>query len=226
MCLWQLCPQLLYHRAWKRRRGRCRGGVERSFGGDGGESNSPSRTLRQGPLRACPMLCRQPAGLPSAGSPAVQSRVPRSGLTSGYAAVTGVASSLNDASTAREDEAASTLTLAAYAARARAGWRLPVTSFCHVIYEAQWRPRLAFPDNQALSNPHIPRADVRRRPHSLPERLFDGNPYSASTSIQTTTASPDWRGPWSNRPAESIGTPSRSAAARLWSSMKTPTARE
>src|SRR4029077_1582122 len=108
-------------------------------------------------LRACPMVCRQPAGLPSAGSLTVQSRAPRSGLASDYATVIGVASSLNDASTAREDEAASTLTLAAYAARARAGWRLPVTSFCHVIYEAQWHPRLAFPDSQTLSNPHIPK---------------------------------------------------------------------
>src|SRR6476469_1470593 len=123
-----------------------------------------SRTPRPEPFtrdqpRACPMLCRQPAGLPSAGSLTVQSRAPRSGLASDYATVIGVASSLNDASTAREDEAASTLTLAAYAARARAGWRLPVTSFCHLINEARWQPRLAFPDSQALSNPHIPKVD-------------------------------------------------------------------
>ena len=81
------------------------------IGGDGGESNSPSKTLHQGPLRACPMICRQPAGLPSAGSLTVQLRVLRSGLNSDYAAVIRVASSLNDASTAREEEAASTLTL-------------------------------------------------------------------------------------------------------------------
>ena len=97
-----------------------------------------SRTPRPEPfvrdqLRACPMLCRQPAGLPSAGSLTVQSRVPRSGLLSDYATVAGAAPSLNDASTAREDEAASTLTLAAYAARARAGWRLPVTSICRLF---------------------------------------------------------------------------------------------
>ena len=46
------------------------------------------------------------------------------------------ASPLHDASTARGDEAASTLTLLPQAARARAGWRLPVTSFCRLINEA------------------------------------------------------------------------------------------
>ena len=82
-----------------------------SVGGDGGESNSPSRTLRQGPLRACPMICRQPTRRPSAGSRPVQSRVPRSGFERRYAAIAPFASSLNDASTAHEEEAASTLTL-------------------------------------------------------------------------------------------------------------------
>src|SRR3990172_729198 len=102
-----------------------------------GESRTPRpEPFARDQLRACPMLCRQPAGLPSAGSRPVQLRAPRSGLISGYVALAGDASSLNDASTARGDEAASTLTLAAYAARARAGWRLPVTSFCHLIYEA------------------------------------------------------------------------------------------
>ena len=80
-------------------------------GGDGGESNSPSRTLRQGPLRACPVICRQPVGRPSAGSRPVQSRVPRSGFERRYVALAPFASSLNDASTAHEEEAASTLTL-------------------------------------------------------------------------------------------------------------------
>ena len=47
----------------------------------------------------------------------------------------------------------------------------------------------------------------------------------ASTSIQTTTASPDRRSPRSSRPCSSIGTPRRFAAARLRSSTKMPTAR-
>ena len=80
-------------------------------GGDGGESNSPSRTLRRRPLRACPMICRRPPGRASALCRTVQSRVPRSGLTPDYASLVRIAAPLDDASTTREAEAASTLTL-------------------------------------------------------------------------------------------------------------------
>jgi len=82
-----------------------------SAGGDGGGSNSPSRTISRRPLRACPMLCRRPSRRPSAVCWAVQSRVPGSGLVSGYATLAGAASPLSDASTAHGEEAASTLTL-------------------------------------------------------------------------------------------------------------------
>src|SRR5262249_8604161 len=109
-------------------------GAER--GGDGGESNSPSRTLLRRPLRACPMVCRRPAGRASAPCRTVQSRAPRSGLTPDYATLVRIAGPLDDASTTRGPEVASTLTLAAYAARARADWRLPGTSFCRLFYEA------------------------------------------------------------------------------------------
>src|SRR3974390_777732 len=81
-----------------------------SAGGDGGESNSPSRTFSQRPLRACPMVCRRPDGPPSAAYRPVQSR-PLAGLTPDSATPLGVASPRDDASTARGDEAASTLTL-------------------------------------------------------------------------------------------------------------------
>ncbi len=80
-------------------------------GGDGGESNSPSRTLRRRPLRACPMVCRRPPGRASALCRAVQSRAPRSGLTPDYVTLVRIAASLGDASTTREAEVASTLTL-------------------------------------------------------------------------------------------------------------------
>ena len=80
-------------------------------GGDGGESNSPSRTLRRRPLRACPMVCRRPPGRASALCRAVQSRAPRSGLTPDYVTLVRIAASLSDASTTREAEVASTLTL-------------------------------------------------------------------------------------------------------------------
>ena len=92
------------------RGGRLKRTTERS-GGDGGESNSPSRTLNRNPLRACPMVCRRPAGRPSAGYRTVQSRAPRSGLTPGYATLARIAAPLNDASTTRGTEVASTLTL-------------------------------------------------------------------------------------------------------------------
>ena len=80
-------------------------------GGDGGESNSPSRTLRRRPLRACPMVCRRPLERASAPCRAVQSRTPRSGLTPDYVTLVRIAAPLHDASTTREAEAASTLTL-------------------------------------------------------------------------------------------------------------------
>ena len=80
-------------------------------GGDGGESNSPSRTLRRRPLRACPMVCRRPPERASAPCRTVQSRAPRSGLTPDYVTLVRIAAPLNDASTTREAEVASTLTL-------------------------------------------------------------------------------------------------------------------
>ncbi len=54
---------------------------------------------------------RQPVGRPSAGFCPAQSRVPRSGFAPAYVALVRAAPSLSDASTAREGEAASTLTL-------------------------------------------------------------------------------------------------------------------
>ena len=80
-------------------------------GGDGGESNSPSRTLLRRPLRACPMVCRRPPERASAPCRTIQSRAPRSGLTPDYATLVRIASPLDDASTTREEEVASTLTL-------------------------------------------------------------------------------------------------------------------
>lgn len=79
-------------------------------GGDGGESNSPSRTVCRRPLRACPMLYRRAVRLPSAASRPIQSR-PLSGFAFDYATLLDGASPLNDASTARGEGAASTLTL-------------------------------------------------------------------------------------------------------------------
>ena len=93
----------LSHKAARRRRG--------AGGGDGGESNSPSRALRQGPLRACPMVCRRSPERPSAACRAIQSRFPRSGFAPAYVALGRRASPLDDASTTRGAEVASTLTL-------------------------------------------------------------------------------------------------------------------
>jgi hypothetical protein len=79
-------------------------------GGDGGESNSPSRNLRRRPLRACSMICRRSPGRPSTAYRALQSR-PLAGFNSDYATLLGIAPPLNDASTAHGGEAASTFTL-------------------------------------------------------------------------------------------------------------------
>src|SRR5689334_20777058 len=57
------------------------------------------------------MLCRRSPGRASAPCRTIQSRAPRSGLTPDYATLIRIAASLHDASTTREAEAASTLTL-------------------------------------------------------------------------------------------------------------------
>src|SRR6266542_1817630 len=74
-----------------------------------------SRTPRPEPfvrdqLRACPMVCRRPGGRSSATCRPVQSR-PFAGFAPNYATLLRSASSLHDASTTREEEVASTLTL-------------------------------------------------------------------------------------------------------------------
>src|SRR3569832_1017206 len=83
----------------------------RKSGGDGGESNSPSRILRLRPTTSVSDHFRQPRGRGSAPSPLAQSRAPRSGLTPDYATLIRAADLLIDASTAHRSEAASTLTL-------------------------------------------------------------------------------------------------------------------
>lgn len=80
------------------------------IGGDGGESNSPSRNLLRRPLRACPIVCRRTSGRPSATCRTLQSRS-LAGFSPGYATLPKTAPPLNDASTAHGGEAASTLTL-------------------------------------------------------------------------------------------------------------------
>ena len=75
------------------RRPSCRrraGTAHDRIGGDGGESNSPSRTLRLGPATSVSDDFRQPVGRPSAGSRSAHLRVPRSGLTPDYVASSGL----------------------------------------------------------------------------------------------------------------------------------------
>ena len=85
---------------------------ERSEVVEMGEGRTPRpEPFARDQLRACPMCCRRSAGRPSATCRRIQSRLPSSGLTPGYVTLTGVASSLHDASTTREEEVASTLTL-------------------------------------------------------------------------------------------------------------------
>ncbi len=126
------------------------------IGGDGGESNSPSRTLRRRPLRACPMVCRRPPGRASALCRTVQSRVPRSGLTPDYASLIRIAAPLDDASTTREAEAASTLTLPPKRRERESTGGCQVLLFAALLTRPEQHPRLALPDSQALSKPRIP----------------------------------------------------------------------
>ena len=120
----------------------------RSAGGDGGESNSPSRTLCRRPLRACPMVCRRPPGRASAPCRSVQSRAPRSGLSSDYATLIRDASPLHDASTTRGEEMASTLTLLPLTRRGRES-----TGGCQVLRFAACLTR---PDGTSARVPRRP----------------------------------------------------------------------
>ena len=126
------------------------------IGGDGGESNSPSRTLHREPLRACPMVCRRPSERTSAPCRTVQSRVPRSGLSPDYATLIRIAASLSDASTTRETEVASTLTLLPKQRGRESTGGCQVLRFAALLTGPEQHPRLALPDSQALSKPRIP----------------------------------------------------------------------
>jgi hypothetical protein len=97
-------------------------------GGDGGESNSPSKAFSRRPATSVSddLSSTQAAGIGTVDpSP---STFP-CGLCDQIRSLTDRASPLNDASTTGGETAASTLTLPRYAARARDDWRLPVTSF-------------------------------------------------------------------------------------------------
>ena len=76
-----------------------------------GRVELPVQNPSPGPTTSVSDDFRQPVGRPSAGCRPAQSRVPRSGLTPDYVTLVRAAPSLSDASTAREGEAASTLTL-------------------------------------------------------------------------------------------------------------------
>ena len=128
--------------------------VIEASGGDGGESNSPSRTFCRSPLRACPMVCRRTTGLPSAASRPLQSH-PLSGFAQVYVTLNQSASPLNDASTAHRDEAASTLTLPPKRRRREQAGGCQLLLFAAFL-RGQTAPRLAFLGIRALSRPRIP----------------------------------------------------------------------
>ena len=94
------------------------------------------------------MLCRQPAGRASAPFRTVQSRAPRSGLSSDYATLIRDASPLHDASTIRGEEMASTLTLLPLKRRGRES-----TGGCQVLRFAACLTR---PDGTSARVPRRP----------------------------------------------------------------------
>ena len=102
------------------------------------------------------MVCRRPPGRASALCRTVQSRVPRSGLTPDYASLIRIAAPLDDASTTREAEAASTLTLPPKRRERESTGGCQVLLFAALLTRPEQHPRLALPDSQALSKPRIP----------------------------------------------------------------------
>ena len=102
------------------------------------------------------MVCRRPPERTSAPCRAVQSRVPRSGLTPDYASLIRIAAPLDDASTTREAEVASTLTLLPKQRGRESTGGCQVLRFAALLTGPEQHPRLALPDSQALSKPRIP----------------------------------------------------------------------
>jgi hypothetical protein len=102
------------------------------------------------------MVCRRPSGRTSAPCRTVQSRVPRSGLSPDYATLIRIAASLSDASTTRETEVASTLTLLPKQRGRESTGGCQVLRFAALLTGPEQHPRLALPDSQALSKPRIP----------------------------------------------------------------------
>jgi len=94
------------------------------------------------------MVCRRPPGRASAPCRTVQSRAPRSGLSSDYATLIRDASPLHDASTIRGEEMASTLTLLPLTRRGRES-----TGGCQVLRFAACLTR---PDGTSARAPRRP----------------------------------------------------------------------
>lgn len=178
-----------------------------------GESRTPRPEPSAGnQLRACPAIYRQvrhPALAPCDGP---QSR-PLAGFTPGYATMTRSASPLNDASTARGDEAASTLTLLPQAARARAGWRLPVTSFCRLFTRPDGTSARASRGSDPVETTHPQDLDyITRTPVRPPEPPGAGSgtatpqrprwrsAISRCRSRRASRSAMSWRRSWSCLP--------------------------
>ena len=122
-----------------------------------GESRTPRPEPFTGDqLRACPMVCRRPPERTSAPCRTVQSRVPRSGLTPDYASLIRIAAPLSDASTTREAEVASTLTLLPKQRGRESTGGCQVLRFVALLTGPEQHPRLALSDSQTLSKPRIP----------------------------------------------------------------------
>jgi len=145
------------------------------------------------------MVCRRPPGRASAPCRTVQSRAPRSGLSSDYATLIRDASPLHDASTIRGEEMASTLTLLPLTRRGRES-----TGGCQVLRFAACLTRpdgtsartLRQPDPVETTHPHRTerrfRIDMVTRASPAPdERQSPGEGRCGIVSIGRTSSIED-----------------------------------
>jgi hypothetical protein len=120
------------------------------------------------------MLCRRPSERASAPCRTVQSRLPRSGLTPDYATLVRIAAPLHDASTTREAEVASTLTLLPKQ-RGRES-----TGGCQVLRFAACLTR---PDGTSARTLRQPSPVETTHPHRT-ERRFGLNGYPTTRDLR------------------------------------------
>ena len=136
------------------------------------------------------MVCRRPPGRTSALCRAVQSRVPRSGLTPDYATLIRIAAPLDDASTTREAEVASTLTLPPKQRGRESTGGCQVLRFVALLTRPEQHPRLALSDSRPCRNHASPQDRTRFGSGMVPRGRRAGPSAATASLVSLAVAEP------------------------------------